>query len=170
MFGHEVPELFFPGVVLPGIVFTALCLWPWIEAGSPGTAEPHDLLQYPRDLPWRTALGAAMLTFFVAADRGRRRRRAGAHPSECRSRRMVRVLRVVVIVVPILVFAGAYRVASGLKRSGLHPVKRSTIVEVRRRPDGGFEVEEQTGGGFPSVEERLVDDADEELGEPKVGV
>jgi ubiquinol-cytochrome c reductase cytochrome b subunit len=169
LFGYEVPELFFPSILVPGIFFTALGMWPWIERRILRDVEPHDLLQYPRDLPWRTALGTAMLTFFVLLTV------AGGDDVLASSlgvsvEAMVRVLRVVIIVVPILVFAGAYRLAAGLKRSGMHPVKRSTIVEVRRRTDGGFDTQEGSGGGFPSAEERGMTDAEEELGEPKVGV
>ena len=61
------------------------------------------------------------------------------------------VALVFVLPVPILVFAGAYTAGHGVEaQRALHPVKRSTIVEVRRRSDGGFEkTEEESGGGFP---------------------
>ena len=88
---------------------------------------------------------------------------------------MVEVLRGLAIAVPIVVFVAAYRLAKGLSRSGLQPVKRSTVVEVRRRSDGGFATEEESGGGFPSTEERLEADVEASAaakgaGEPKVGV
>ena len=65
IFGFQIPEVFFPSILFPGMFFTVLALWPWIERRITKDAEPHDLLQYPRDLPWRTALGTAMLTFFI---------------------------------------------------------------------------------------------------------
>jgi ubiquinol-cytochrome c reductase cytochrome b subunit len=169
LFGYEVPGLFFPSIVVPGIFFTVLGLWPWIERRLTGDVGAHDLLQYPRDLPWRTALGTATLTFFVLLTV------AGGDDVLASSlgvsvEAMVRVLRIMVLLVPVLVFAGTYRLASGLKRSGLHPVKRSTIVEVRRRADGGFATSEEEGGGFPSEEDRLEAGPHAEHGEPKVGV
>jgi ubiquinol-cytochrome c reductase cytochrome b subunit len=162
--GYEIPELFFPSVLIPGIFFTALALWPWIERRFTHDSEAHDLLQYPRDLPWRTALGSAMMAFFVILTL------AGGDDVLAASlgisiEGMVRVLRAVVIVVPVLTFIIAYRVADGLRRTDLHPVKRSAVAEVWREPDGGFASEEVEGGGFPDEESRLSGEAD-----PKVGV
>jgi ubiquinol-cytochrome c reductase cytochrome b subunit len=178
--GFEIPELFFPSVLIPGLFFTVLAFWPWIERRFTGDREFHDLLQYPRDLPWRTALGASMLTFFVLLSM------AGgddvlASDVGVSIEAFVRVFRVVVIVVPGLVFLATYLMARGLRESGREPVKRSAIAQVRRRADGGFETEEEEGGGFPSTEERLrasvagsnggsAPEAAEGSGEPKVGV
>jgi ubiquinol-cytochrome c reductase cytochrome b subunit len=162
--GYEIPELFFPSVLIPGIFFTALALWPWIERRITHDTEAHDLLQYPRELAWRTALGSAMIAFFVILTV------AGGDDVLAASlgisiEGMVRLLRVVVVVVPVLTFIVAYRVAAGLRRTGLHPVKRSAIVEVWREPDGGFATRESEGGGFPDEESRASGETD-----PKVGV
>jgi ubiquinol-cytochrome c reductase cytochrome b subunit len=152
--GYEIPELFFPSILIPGLFFTILAFWPWIERRFTDDREAHDLLQYPRDLPWRTALGASMLTFFVLLTM------AGgddvlASDVGVSIEAFVRVFRAVVIVVPGLVFIATYLLARGLRDSGREPVKRSAIVQVKRRADGGFEIEEEEGGGFPSTEERL---------------
>ena len=64
-FGFEVPNPFFPGVLLPGITFTLLFLWPFLEARFTKDREPHHLLDRPRDRPLRTALGVATLTFYT---------------------------------------------------------------------------------------------------------
>jgi ubiquinol-cytochrome c reductase cytochrome b subunit len=63
--GHMVPNPFFPGVLLPGITFTVLALWPFIEARFTGDRVEHHILDRPRDRPWRTALGAAVLSFYL---------------------------------------------------------------------------------------------------------
>jgi ubiquinol-cytochrome c reductase cytochrome b subunit len=63
-FGFEVPNPFFPGVLLAGVTFTLLYLWPFLEARFTGDREPHNLLDRPRDRPLRTALGVATLTFY----------------------------------------------------------------------------------------------------------
>ncbi len=63
--GFEIPNPFFPGVLLPGITFTVLYLWPWIEARLSHDHDEHHLLDRPRDRPRRTALGVAVLTFYV---------------------------------------------------------------------------------------------------------
>lgn len=64
-FGYEIPNPFFPAVLLPGITFTLLYLWPFLEAFFTRDHQPHHLLDRPRDRPVRTALGAATLSFYL---------------------------------------------------------------------------------------------------------
>jgi ubiquinol-cytochrome c reductase cytochrome b subunit len=64
-FGYEIPNPFFPGVLLPGITFTLLYLWPFLEARVTGDHGPHHLLDRPRDRPLRTAMGMATLAFYT---------------------------------------------------------------------------------------------------------
>jgi ubiquinol-cytochrome c reductase cytochrome b subunit len=63
--GFEIPNPFFPGVLLPGITFTLLFLWPFLEARFTKDREPHHLLDRPRDRPLRTALGVSTMTFYT---------------------------------------------------------------------------------------------------------
>jgi ubiquinol-cytochrome c reductase cytochrome b subunit len=58
------PNALWPAIVLPGITFTVLMLWPFIEARLTGDREDHQLLDRPRDRPKRTALGAAVFSFY----------------------------------------------------------------------------------------------------------
>jgi len=61
--GHTIPlEIFLPAVVFPGLIFTILMAWPFIEAAKTKDLRYHNLLDRPRDRPKRTAAGAAMLT------------------------------------------------------------------------------------------------------------
>jgi ubiquinol-cytochrome c reductase cytochrome b subunit len=64
-FGFEVPNPFFPAVLLPGITFGLLYIWPFLEAFVTRDHEPHHLIDRPRDRPVRTALGAATLSFYL---------------------------------------------------------------------------------------------------------
>ena len=64
-FGFEIPNPFFPAVLLPGITFMVLFAWPWLEKRLTGDNEPHNLLDRPRDQPFRTAVGTAGLTFYA---------------------------------------------------------------------------------------------------------
>jgi ubiquinol-cytochrome c reductase cytochrome b subunit len=72
---HVVPNPFFGGVLFPLIVFGVLWMWPTVERLLTGDDAEHSLLDRPRDRPWRTAVGAAMVAwvalmfFFGAADR-----------------------------------------------------------------------------------------------------
>jgi ubiquinol-cytochrome c reductase cytochrome b subunit len=63
--GFEIPNPFYPAVLLPGLTFMALYAWPFLEARFTGDYEPHNLLDRARDHPIRTALGAATLTFYT---------------------------------------------------------------------------------------------------------
>jgi ubiquinol-cytochrome c reductase cytochrome b subunit len=65
LWGHTVPEIFLPGVVLPGITFALLYAWPWIERRFTHDRGDHNLLDRPRDRPLRTAIGVGVLTFYV---------------------------------------------------------------------------------------------------------
>jgi quinol---cytochrome-c reductase cytochrome b subunit len=63
--GFEIPNPFFPGVLLAGLTFTMLYAWPLLEARVTGDYAAHHLLDRPRQRPVRTALGVATLTFYA---------------------------------------------------------------------------------------------------------
>ncbi len=65
LWGYDLPPLFWPTVVLPGILFTLAGLYPFIEAKMTNDTKPHNLLQRPRDVPVRTSLGAMAITFYI---------------------------------------------------------------------------------------------------------
>jgi ubiquinol-cytochrome c reductase cytochrome b subunit len=65
LFGHTISELFWPGVVLPGLTFALLYAWPFIEARVTHDRADHELLDRPRTRPGRTAIGAGVLTFYL---------------------------------------------------------------------------------------------------------
>ena len=65
IFGYPLSELFWPGVLLPGVTFGLLYLWPFMEARVTGDRAEHHLLDRPRDRPARTAIGTGVLTFYV---------------------------------------------------------------------------------------------------------
>ncbi len=54
-----------PGVVLPGILFTFLGAYPFIEAAARKDSREHHILDRPRNQPVRTAIGVAYLTAFI---------------------------------------------------------------------------------------------------------
>jgi ubiquinol-cytochrome c reductase cytochrome b subunit len=63
--GHYtlVPNPFWGGAGFPLFVFFLMFLWPWLERRATGDYAFHNLLDRPRDAPWRTAIGAAILTW-----------------------------------------------------------------------------------------------------------
>ncbi|HEX6663289.1 MAG TPA: cytochrome b N-terminal domain-containing protein [Gaiellaceae bacterium] len=58
-----VPNPFWGGVLMPGVVFGFLYLWPWLERRVSGDFGWFNLADRPRDRPWRTAIGAAVVGF-----------------------------------------------------------------------------------------------------------
>lgn len=54
-----------PALVIPGIMFTALGLYPWIEVWATGDKREHHLLDRPRNAPTRTGLGVMALSFYM---------------------------------------------------------------------------------------------------------
>jgi ubiquinol-cytochrome c reductase cytochrome b subunit len=67
VFGYTVPPAFWAGVVLAGVIAVVAMAYPWMEQRKIyGDKElPHHLLQRPRDVPARTALGAMALAFYL---------------------------------------------------------------------------------------------------------
>ena len=64
-FGFELPNPFFPGVLLPSITFGLIYAWPFLEARWTKDREVHHLLDRPRDRPARTAFGVATIAFYI---------------------------------------------------------------------------------------------------------
>ncbi len=59
-------NLLLPGVILPGIMFTLLALWPWLEKRFvTHDYGYHHLLDRPRDNPIRTGAGMMALVFYA---------------------------------------------------------------------------------------------------------
>ena len=64
-FGFEIPNPFFFAVLLPGLIFGALFLAPFIEERFTKDRAEHHLLDRPRDHPRRTAIAVASLAFYL---------------------------------------------------------------------------------------------------------
>jgi ubiquinol-cytochrome c reductase cytochrome b subunit len=61
IFGHPIPALFWPGIVMPGIVVMVLFAWPWIDARLTHDTQSHDVLVPASRAPWRTGAGVAFI-------------------------------------------------------------------------------------------------------------
>jgi ubiquinol-cytochrome c reductase cytochrome b subunit len=64
VFGWRMPSMFLPAIILPGLTFGVLLLWPWLERLVTGDGAPHHLLQRPRERPGRVAVGVWAMTFY----------------------------------------------------------------------------------------------------------
>jgi ubiquinol-cytochrome c reductase cytochrome b subunit len=147
-FGHTVGELFLPGVVLPGLVFTVLALWPFLEARVTGDRDWHHFLDRPRDAPARTGIGAAGVTFMtiltVAGSNDVLAKFLGIEVDSFNT-----LLRWASFVGPPAVGGATFLVCRDLSTRELRPVEAPPRMTVRWTADGGFEDLEhrETGEG-----------------------
>ncbi len=138
-FGYTVPlSVLIPTVVLPGILFTILGLYPWIEARLSKDHGYHNLLDRPRDVPVRTAIGAMTIAFYVVLMiAGGNDVIASVFHLSINS--MTWVLRIGLFVIPPVVYFLTKRACLSLQRSDQelvhHGIESGTI---RRLPNGEF--------------------------------
>jgi ubiquinol-cytochrome c reductase cytochrome b subunit len=57
-------NILIPAVVVPGVLFTLLALYPFVESLATGDKREHHVLDRPRNAPFRTAFGVSLLTAF----------------------------------------------------------------------------------------------------------
>ena len=124
--GHYtlVPNAFWGGAAFPLLVFLVLFLWPTLERRVTGDHAFHNLLDRPRDAPWRTAIGAAFFTWifvvFLAGAADRMFVLFGLSYDA-----QVWAFRVLVWVLPVVALLVTKRVCEELLRG--------EVVEVRRK-------------------------------------
>jgi ubiquinol-cytochrome c reductase cytochrome b subunit len=118
-FGYTfVPNPFWGGAAFPLVVFLVLLLWPTVERRVTGDRGFHNLLDRPRDAPWRTAFGAGFFTWvflvFVAGSADRIDVFFGLSYVD-----QIHAYWVAIWVLPLIVFAVALRVCRTLQRNDL---------------------------------------------------
>jgi ubiquinol-cytochrome c reductase cytochrome b subunit len=137
-FDHTIPAVFWPSVVLPGIVFTAAALWPFIEAKLNGDHVHHNLLQRPRDAPARTGLGVMMISFLLITLIS-----GGndiiAEKFDISLNAMTWAGRIGVVIVPPLAYFITYRICLGLQQHDREALAHGVETGIiKRLPHGEF--------------------------------
>jgi len=117
LFGYTISELFWPGIVLPGVTFGLLYAWPFLEARVTGDRLEHHLLDSPRERPVRTAIGVGVLTFYIVLVV------AGAQDIVAQKMgvpipTVTNTLRVVLFVLPALLAFFTWRTCHDLEKKG----------------------------------------------------
>jgi ubiquinol-cytochrome c reductase cytochrome b subunit len=136
--GYTLPPLFWPTVVLPGILTVLPLFYPWIEARFTKDKAAHHLLQRPRDVPTRTALGAMALGFYIVLTL------SGANDVIAEKLRislnaMTWGGRIGLLVVPPLAYWFAYRFCLGLQQHDREVLAHGVETGIiKRLPDGRF--------------------------------
>jgi ubiquinol-cytochrome c reductase cytochrome b subunit len=137
-FGYTLPPLFWPTVVLPGILFTLAALWPFIEARFSKDRSIHHLLQRPRDNPSRTAIGAMSFAFYMVLliSGGND---VVAEKFNISLNAMTWAGRIGLLIIPPLAYFAAYRLALGLQQHDREVLAHGVETGIIRRDiDGRF--------------------------------
>jgi ubiquinol-cytochrome c reductase cytochrome b subunit len=130
-FGYEIPNPFFPGVLVPGVTFGALYLWPFLEARFTGDREPHHLLDRARDHPVRTAVGVGALSFFVLLQVAASNDLL-AHWMYASVATISWTFRIVVPLLPLLIGFLTHRLMRALQQSGRERLAELPLSDVLR--------------------------------------
>jgi ubiquinol-cytochrome c reductase cytochrome b subunit len=116
IFGYTLSlNVLVPAVIIPGLLFTFLFAYPFVEAKVTGDRGEHHVLDRPRNRPVRTGLGVAFLTAFIIL--------AVAGSNDLLATHFVMslngitwVLRVLFFVGPVIAFWITKRICLGLQR------------------------------------------------------
>jgi ubiquinol-cytochrome c reductase cytochrome b subunit len=138
LWGHTVPALFWPTVVLPGVLIGLAAAYPFLEAKLTRDRARHNLLQRPRDVPVRTSLGAMALTFcFVLFVSGGNDLIAKAFDISLNA--MTWGGRIATLVLPPLAYVVTYRICLGLQRHDREVLEHGVETGIiKRLPTGEF--------------------------------
>ena len=136
-FGHEIANPFFPGILLPGLVFTVIYAWPWIDKRLFADYGEHNLLDRPRDRPLRTALGVGALVFFADLTLASATDVIG-NGLQISFERLIEILQYGSFIGPIVGGLVAYRACLLLQSSGAHPIQRPVAGIITRDAMGAY--------------------------------
>ncbi|UFU01643.1 ubiquinol-cytochrome c reductase cytochrome b subunit [Ruania suaedae] len=104
-----------PGVVVPGILFTVLALFPFIENFATKDTGEHHVLDRPRNAPVRTAAGVSILSaFFVLVAAGSNDIMATHFHLSLNA--ITWAFRVLIFVLPVVSFVVTKRICLSLQR------------------------------------------------------
>lgn len=136
-FGHEISNPFFPGLLIPGILFGLIAAWPVIDKIIYKDYGSHNLLDRPRDKPFRTGVGVAGIIFFSVETLA-----CGtdllANNLHIGFERLIEILQIGAFVGPVVGFFIAYKACQALQRSGSHPIQRPVGGVIYRTAEGGY--------------------------------
>ncbi|WP_171114995.1 cytochrome bc1 complex cytochrome b subunit [Streptomyces gossypiisoli] len=150
VFGHTFMwNVLLPAVVLPGLLFTVLYLYPFVEQRLTGEGEQEQhLCDRPRERPVRTALGVAAITFYAVL------LLAGGNDVVAFAFRisvnaLTWILRVALVLGPILAFMVTRRLCHALLRAEEQRLREGVSTgDVRQTVEGAYESEHRPVGEF----------------------
>jgi ubiquinol-cytochrome c reductase cytochrome b subunit len=148
--GYEIANPFFPGILIPGILFGVMYSWPIIDAKIYKDHVAHNLLDRPRDKPFRTAVGCAALAFFSVLTMASGSDVLG-NDWHISYELIIEMLQILVFVAPLVAFIVAYRACIHLQRTGNMIIKKPIGGIIVRGSDGAYHtLGDDHGGHGPS--------------------
>ena len=137
--GHTISwNVLFPAVILPGILFTVLAIYPALEAWVTKDHAVHNVCDRPRNKPGRTAFGAMMLAYFgiLLLAGGNDLLADHFHISLYAT---TWIFRITFLVAPPIVFWITRRICIGLQRRDLHSAEHGFETgRIVMLPNGEF--------------------------------
>ncbi|MEU4826795.1 cytochrome b [Actinomadura citrea] len=137
--GHTVAmSVVVPALVVPGLLFTGLAVYPFLERWVTGDSQIHHLLDRPRDVPARTGIGVGGVVFYGALWL------AGgndvlSHKFDVSLFWTTWFFRFLIILGPVLAYVVTYRICVGLQHRDLGLAQHGLETGViRQSPDGRF--------------------------------
>jgi ubiquinol-cytochrome c reductase cytochrome b subunit len=135
---YTIPAVFFPGAVGMPILFGLFLAYPFLERKLSKDVAHHNLLQRPRDVPVRTALGAMALGFFMVIEL------SGfndiiADSFDISLNATTWAGRIGVLLVPPIAYYLTYRLCLGLQRADREVLEHGVETGIiKRLPHGEF--------------------------------
>ena len=127
-----------PAMIIPGILFTLLAAYPFVEAWATGDKREHHVLDRPRNVPVRTGVGVGILTAFTILILAGSNDLIATHFA-LSINDITNVFRVLFLVMPFVAFWATKRICLGLQRKDrelvLHGHETGRIV---RFADGEY--------------------------------
>ncbi|TDD66966.1 ubiquinol-cytochrome c reductase cytochrome b subunit [Actinomadura darangshiensis] len=150
--GHTVPmSVLIPALGVPGVLFTGLAVYPFLERWVTGDNRVHHLLDRPRDVPARTGIGAGGVVFYGVLWAGGGNDVIADH-FDIPLFWTTWFFRFAIVLGPILAYIAAYRICLGLQRRDLGLARHGLETGVIRRLPNGEYIEVEV----PLGEERLA--------------
>ncbi|HEY5880627.1 MAG TPA: cytochrome bc complex cytochrome b subunit [Nakamurella sp.] len=139
LFGHYmIPAVFFPSILAATVLMILVIAYPFIEKAFTKDDAIHNILQRPRDVPVRTALGVAFITFYLvnlingAND-------LFAFKLDISLNVMTWVGRALSIIGPVIAYVVTYRLCLGLQHADRAVLEHGIETGILRRlPNGEF--------------------------------
>ncbi|MGE5696346.1 MAG: cytochrome b [Candidatus Sericytochromatia bacterium] len=124
--------------LLMGMVFILLPLWPYIENKVTKDRAHHNLLQRPRDVPVRTAIGAMAIAFYMVLTLSAMNDII-AYKFHISLNATTWIGRIGMLVLPPIVYFIAYRWAIALQRSDREVLEHGVETGIiKRLPHGAY--------------------------------